>query len=103
MLKKIQRLLKVAIEVIHGNQRFQGGDDRTIKIAVLGWTEHGRGLGESQVLRRSFELKCVQARRSSTTGISRLCELCPAGTLPVRESLVCEMGRPRNWFPMIAA
>ena len=38
---QIQHLLEAAIEVILGNQCFQGGVNGTIEIAGLRWTEHG--------------------------------------------------------------
>jgi len=41
---QIQHLLQAAIEVILGNQCFQGGENGTIEIAGLDWTEHGEAL-----------------------------------------------------------
>jgi hypothetical protein len=47
--REVELFLQAAVEVVLGHEGFQGGDNRTIKIASLGWTEHGGGLGESRL------------------------------------------------------
>jgi hypothetical protein len=39
--REIERTLKMAIEVISGNERFKGDGDRAVELAALTGTEHG--------------------------------------------------------------
>ena len=39
--REIERTLKMAIDVIDGNERFKGDGDRAVELAALTGAEHG--------------------------------------------------------------
>ena len=66
--REIEGGLEMAVEVILRDESFQGGEDGTIRIAGLGWTEHRGGTS----------VETMKPPHVSRTRISRLCEHAPS-------------------------